>query len=175
MFNLIYLIRIVERISSNSIEWFISQPCILAMLILCILLIATGIILTKYITSRDDSPYSHEIGRSIVVTSLEDTTGKDYFSNFSILALTALAIPLSNNIFGIVLYIAIIYILGVAYVKSNQIQINFLLTLMNYKTYRCKDKKTNEMYIIIVRFRRINENDEVRFQNMSKHILWFNK
>lgn len=52
---------------------------------------------------------------------------------------------------------------------------NPILTLLNFSTYSCKDKTTNENYIFIIRNSELIENTTINFQNTNSKIIRLNK
>lgn len=172
IFNTIYLIRLSDEYVTQFYQMYSLSSISHVSMLLCGSLLIFGIITTIYIVKRDYSIKDmHDKGMTITVSNVENVTEKLYFANFSILILTAVSIPANGDIVGLMIYVIILLAIGLVYIKNNQIQINPILTLMNFKTYKCIDKESGNSYIILVRNKTILENEGIRFQNTPKHII----
>lgn len=179
LFNAIYIIKLLGEglFSTQHVNWKSWQFVIdfFTFCTACIMFIIS-IIFTILIIYRDDSIQGkNTLGNEVHVSALNDLTGENYFSNFSLLVLTGLALPVLNNIYSLVLYLFVLLALGIVYVKKGLIYMNPVMTLLDFSTYRCKDTKTEQTYIFVIRGYEIHENDTIHFQNTKRKIIRLNK
>lgn len=179
LFNAIYLIKLLEDglFDVQHVNWK-SWQFIVDFSTFCFtdIMFILSIIFTVLIVHRDDSIRSEStLGKEVHVCTLEDLTGENYFANFSLLVLTGLALPVLHHIYSLALYLFVFVALGIVYVKKGLIYMNPFLTMLNFSTYRCKNAKTEQSYIFVVRGYEIHENDTICFQNTKRKIIRLSK
>ena len=92
-----------------------------------IIAVFLGILATGFIINRDDSiSEKNTLGKTITPVDVIDMTGENYFANFSLLALTGLALPTMKGIFSLIIYLLIWITMGIVYVNKSMIYMNLL-------------------------------------------------
>lgn len=179
LFHVIYVLRILgdglfDRRGAGGEGWFFWID-IITLAVVCILIVF-GIVSVFLILERDDSVENvSTLGKEVTITELEDFTGENYFTNYSVLVLTALSLPTSGHLYGLSIYLFLLVTLGVVYIKKALIYMNPLLTLMNYSIYRCRDAKSGDLYLFVILGDTIKESETIKFQNTSSHIIRLKK
>lgn len=144
-----------------------------------ILFVIFGIVATIQILRKDDSvENSHTFGKKVKAVNVEDLTSENYFANFSLIVLTALSIPAWKGLYSILIYFAVLIMLGIVYIKKRIIYMNPILTLGNYSIYRCKnyneEQGGNRTYIFVIKGGQIKEGEEVTYKNIPDDIIRLN-
>lgn len=125
LFNLIYLIKLLnEGLFKDKFEVdFRSFSCLVDVNFITFrivsLMILLSIIFTFFIVFRDDTiKNKNSIGKKVNITSLKDLTSENYFTNYSLLVLTGLSLPVLNEFYTLILYIFVVASLGIVYIKK---------------------------------------------------------
>lgn len=179
LFNLIYLLRMMQEeilckynINWDSCTfWFNFIPFLLSG-ILCLY----GIITTIVICLKDDMVKEKNTqGRKIILKDVKDDTGTNFFSNFSLLVLTSLSLPVCSGCCGMLIYLIVITAIGLVYMDKNLIYLNPILSLMHYSLFCCRDENDKE-YFILKRGESLQSGNMLRFQqsNSKKRIFRIN-
>lgn len=179
LFNLIYFLLILSK-SNACIEGLkrVNKSFFCALLISGILFLI-GVLYTVYITKLDDTERNEAtIGKSVEVTSVLDKTSDNYFTNFSVIVLTGVALPLPTDWFLFTVYILIELAIGIVYIKKKQYFINPVLSLLSYNIYECtlKDETTKkelkESIIFITKDVEICKGSKIKYKNSNSEIIW---
>lgn len=179
LFNAVYAIKILndglfqcELVNWKSWEYIVD----FSTFIICILFLISSVVFTILIVVRDDSITEEAaLGKKVEVSELEDLTGENYFTNYSVLVLTGLSLPVLNNVYSLLLYLLIFVTMGTVYIKKGLIYMNPILTVLDFSTYRCSDAKSSSTFIFVVRNSELKNGQIVRFQNTTRRIIRLNK
>ncbi len=178
LFHVVYALRLAGDgfLAQDSVkpgEWSFWMV-IVTLAIVCGLAV-TGLVFTVLILKRDDSVKASSSGKSVTITELEDLTGENYFTNYSLLVLTGLSLPTAGHLYSLGIYLLLLVTLGLVYIKKALIYMNPVLTLMNYSIYSCKDKESGDFYVFVVQGDILKESETIRFQNMAGRIVRLKK
>lgn len=143
------------------------------------ILIIYGVVATIQILKKDDSvKNAHTIGKTVKAINVEDLTSENYFVNFSLIVLTGISIPAWDGFYSLMIYVAVLIMLGIVYIKKRIIYMNPILTLQNYSIYRCKNKNKengeNRTYIFVIRNGELKEGQEITYENIPDDIIRLN-
>lgn len=179
LFHVIYALKLVDdcflgvnpvKYGENSF-WIIVATLVIVCIMICLGLFFTYLILTK-----DDSVETpSSLGTTVTITELEDLTGENYFTNYSLLVLTGLSLPTMGQLCSLGMYLLILVTLGIVFIKKTLIYMNPVLTLVNYSIYRCKVKESGDTYIFIVRGDTLKTADTIKYDNTTRKIIRLNK
>lgn len=151
--------------------------CFTALIIF--ILIIFGVVATVQILKKDDSvKNAHAIGKTVKAINVEDLTSENYFANFSLIVLTGISIPAWDGFYSLIIYIAVLIMLGIVYIKKRIIYMNPILTLQNYSIYRCKNKNKengeSRTYIFVIKNGELKEGQEITYENIPDDIIRLN-
>ena len=143
------------------------------------ILIILGVVATVQILKKDDSvKNAHAIGKTVKAINVEDLTSENYFANFSLIVLTGISIPAWDGFYSLIIYIAVLIMLGIVYIKKRIIYMNPILTLQNYSIYRCKNKNKengeSRTYIFVIKNGELKEGQEITYENIPDDIIRLN-
>ena len=141
--NLIFFLRMIP-------EYFVhkeAKPQLLTYILcgLIGLLFLVGILSSIVLSIRVTKFSKNSLGCEYRVVELENQTGLQYFTHFSLLFLTAFSIPYTCIILDFVFIVLIHFFLGFIYIKENLYYINpilniyvglFISTILNIEDYR---------------------------------------
>lgn len=176
LFHFVYLINFLANsdILNSKFEWtqFI-------LFLICFIFIGAGVCFTVCMFCNDDAIHSEATkGNKIVVANLKDLTGENYFTNYSLLVLTGVSLPVDKGIYSIILYLLVVFSVGIVYIRQKMIYMNPILTLLKVNIYECENaesKKPDERkYMILANKFELENGDKINYQNVSKKILRFN-
>lgn len=179
LFNAVYIIKMLndglfqyELINWKSWKYIVD----FSTFGICVLFLISSVFFTIFIVMRDDSVANEAVlGKIVEVSELEDLTGENYFTNYSVLVLTGLALPVLHNVFSLLLYLLIFITMGAVYIKKGLIYMNPILTVLDFSTYRCKDAKSSNSFIFVVRNSELKNGEKVSFQNTTRRIIRLNE
>ena len=185
LFNLIYILNYcangcLDRILFHIKNWngILSFSAFMNGMAFLIPIIATflGIFATRFIINRDDSiSEQNTLGKTITPVDVVDMTGENYFANFSLLALTGLALPTMKGIFSLIIYLLIWITMGIVYINKAMIYMNPILSIKKYSIYRCKAHEDSQEYIFVVKGFVIKEKQPVNIKRNSGRIIRISK
>lgn len=179
LFNAVYIIKMLNDglFQCGFINWKSWKYIIdFSTFGICIIFLIGSVFFTFFIVMRDDSVSNEaELGKTVVVSELEDLTGENYFTNYSVLVLTGLSLPVLQNVFSLLLYLLVFITLGAVYIKKGLIYMNPILTVLDFSTYRCKDERTSNSFIFVLRNAELKNGEKVGFQNTTRQIIRLNK
>lgn len=152
LFNFIYLLRMMQEeiLCKYNIDWgsctfWFNFITFLLSAILCL----AGIVTTIEICLKDDVVKKEKTkGKEIILKDVKDYTGSNFFSNFSLLVLTSLSLPVCSGCCGMLIYLVVIVAIGLVYMDKNLIYLNPILSLMHYSLFCCRDKSDIEYFIL---------------------------
>ena len=148
LFNVIYLALMLSKgvLCPNHINWkSFTYVCDFITFCLSGCFTLIGIMVTFWICKKKDIKKNISTqGTQVCVIEMHDDTIGNFFSNFSLLVLTGLSLPVREGIFSLIIFLLIFISLGLVYTDNNLIYINPLLSLMHYNVYHCKCILTNK-------------------------------
>ena len=111
-----------------------------------------GIIASILIVAKPLKFKKNTLGIEYQIIDFKNHTGEQYFTHFSLLVLTAFAIPYTQIIFDVIFILLIHALLCFIYIRENLFYINPVLNLLKYRIYECKciNIKTNDPKTIYV-------------------------
>lgn len=179
LFNAVYVIKMLndglfqcELVNWKSWKYIVD----FSTFVVCILFLISSVVFTVLIVVRDDSITDEAtLGKKVEVSELEDLTGENYFTNYSVLVLTGLSLPVLNNVYSLLLYLLIFVTMGTVYIKKGLIYMNPILTVLDFSTYRCNDAKSSSSFVFVVRNSELKNGQIVRFQNTTRRIIRLNQ
>ena len=181
LFNLIYILNYCANVCLNRILFYVknwngmlSFSAFMNGMAFLIPIIAffLGILATGFIINRDDSiSEKNTLGKTITPVDVMDMTGENYFANFSLLALTGLALPTMKGIFSLIIYLLMWITMGIVYVNKSMIYMNTILSIKKYSIYRCRAQEDSREYLFVVKGFVINENQPVNIKRNSGRII----
>lgn len=178
LFNLIYAIKMVMDglFVASNINWKLWTYCVdFTTFCISAALFIVGCFFTIAIIKKDNSITSKNTkGREVTVSELEDLTGENYFTNYSLLVLTGLSLPTTQNVLSFLLYLLVLVTLGSVYIKKDLIYMNPAMTILNFSIYRCKDLTSKNSYVFVVKDANLEDGDIISYQNISKKIIRIN-
>ncbi len=166
--NIILLTRMLPEYLINS-EYemnLLSWVCfgLVAMLTL-IGIVASILIAIKTLKFKRNS-----LGIEYKIVDLKNHTGEQYFTHFSLLVLTAFAIPYTQILFDVIFIFLIHILLCFIYIRENLFYINPMLNLLKYRIYECKcvNVKTNDEKTIYVFAKNLSLAKDMILKSKSK-------
>ena len=175
--NLIFFLRMLPEYIINKEV----QPSLLTYILcgLIGLLFLLGILSSILLSIRATKFTEKSLGCEYRVVELENQTGLQYFTHFSLLFLTAFSIPYTCILLDFVFIILIHFFLGFIYIKENLYYINPILNIYGYRTYKCecKNVKTNKDKTIYVLARKyeIKKDLIIKIKSSKQDIIRINK
>lgn len=175
--NLIFFLRMIP-------EYFVhkeAKPLLLTYILcgLIGLLFLVGILSSIVLSIRATKFSKNSLGCEYRVVELENQTGLQYFTHFSLLFLTAFSIPYTCIILDFLFIVLIHFFLGFIYIKENLYYINPILNIYGYRTYKCEciNVKTNEEKTIYVLARKyeIKKDLIIKMKSSKQDIIRINK
>lgn len=92
--------------------------------------------------------------------------------------MTGISIPAWDGFYSLIIYIAVLIMLGIVYIKKRIIYMNPILTLQNYSIYRCKNKNKengeSSTYIFVIKNGELKEGQEITYENIPDDIIRLN-
>lgn len=148
--NIIFLIRMIPDylINSDYTMNLRSWICFgIVALLTFIGITASVLIFFKTLKFKESS-----LGIEYKIVECKNHTGEQYFTHFSLLVLTAFAVPYTDLLFDCIFICMIHLLLGFIYIRENLYYINPTLNILKYRIYECKcmslkDKKEKTLYI----------------------------
>lgn len=175
--NLIFFLRMIpEYIMDNE-----TPPSVLNYTLFGFvgLLFLVGVISSIVLSARDTKFSEQSLGYEYRVIELENQTGLQYFTHFSLLILTAFSIPYTCIVLDFVFIILIHFFLGFIYIKENLYYINPILNIYGYRTYKCECKniKTdkNKTIYVLARKYKIKKDLIIKTKSSNQDIIRINK
>lgn len=148
--NIIFAIRMIPEYiinldyNMNLVSWimfgFVSLLAIL------------GIFTSIIIAIRTTKFHEKSLGVEFKIVDFKNHTGEQYFTHFSLLVLTAFAIPYTNIIFDVSFILLVHLLLCFIYVREKLFYINPTLNILKYRIYECvceniKNKEKKNIYV----------------------------
>ncbi len=148
--NIIFLIRMFPKYILN-LEYSM-DICSWVCFGLVVALTLIGIIASILIAATPLKFKKNTHGIEFKITDFKNQTGEQYFTYFSLLVLTAFAIPYTQILFDVIFIFLIHTLLCFIYIQENLFYINPVLILLKYRIYECKciNVKTNDPKSIYV-------------------------
>ena len=146
--------------------------------ITAILLTIAGIISTIGIVVADDSDTNTvSTGKQFEILTIKDLTCENYFANFSVIVLTGIALPSRPDIWILIIYLLIEFVLGIVYIKKKIYYMNPILSVLDYSVFECtgRDYTTKAdfpgTYILWIRGKSLSEGMAVKYKNINARII----
>ncbi len=174
--NLIFLLRFIPTyiMDINYKMSIISWICFSFVALLFLL----GIIASIFIAIRTSKFSKRSLGIEYKILNYKNHTGEQYFTHFSLLVLTAFAIPYTNILFDIIFIFLIHILLCFIYIRENLYHINPTLNILRYRIYECHciSVKTQEKKMIYIFARNFNieENQIIKLKSNNSQIIRIN-
>lgn len=171
LFNLIYALRIL------GVNWKDGKPISKSeflSFVMAALLTGIGMLFTVYICTRDHSiKNKNTLGKTVEISSYKDITSDNYFSNYSLLVLTGIALPLYDNVIGLVIYLLVVLTVGTIFITQKMYYMNPVLTLLGFHVVHaeCKGTGLEEDYYFMFRRGSIHKGQKIKFSNIACRII----
>ena len=134
--NIIFLVRMIPDYLINS-EYTMSLKSWICFGIVALLtfigILASVLIAIKTLKFKENS-----LGIEYKIVEFKNYTGEQYFTHFSLLVLTAFAVPYTDLLFDCIFICIIHLLLGFIYIRENLYYINPTLNILKYRIYECK-------------------------------------
>jgi hypothetical protein len=143
------------------------------------LLFLVGVISSIVLSAKATKFSEKSLGYEYRVIELENQTGLQYFTHFSLLVLTAFSIPYTCIVLDFVFIILIHFFLGFIYIKEHLYYINPILNIYGYRIYKCECKniKTdkNKTIYVLARKYEIKKDLIIKTKSSKQDIIRVNK
>ena len=172
--NIIFMVRFLYEYWTDKSAWtWISFSILLV-------LIGVGLIGYCFITKEDIEPSKHHTGEIYEVIKIEDMTGEQYLTQYSLFVLTAFAIPLQFPVIDVMMILFVELTLLVVYVANSLYYINPVLSLMQYKIFKveCKriDRNKDEiMYVFAYDDSFISQQNQFNIKHTDNNVILIKK
>ena len=134
--NIIFLARMIPDYLINS-DYTMSLKSWICFGIVA-LLTFIGILASILITIKTLKFKENSLGIEFKIVESKNHTGEQYFTHFSLLVLTAFAVPYTDLLFDCIFICMIHLFLGFIYIRENLYYINPTLNILKYRIYECK-------------------------------------
>ena len=172
LFNFIYALKLF---GTNFHDGKKICYCHLIAFIIAGILCIIGVVSTIITITKDHSiKQRNTLGKNVTVVKCENITGDNFFSKYSILVLTGNSLPVYENFVCIVVYLVVLFTLGIVYSTQKMYFMNPCLGIMNYNIVKatCKTKnEKNENFYFIHKTGNISEGMKISFLNIPNHII----
>ena len=140
--------------------------------------ILIGIVYTIVLFLKNDDKHGDETGKEYRVYEVKNETERTYLGKFSLLILTSLSLPTSNNIWSLIIYFAVQILLMFIFIYGNLIYVNPILTMAKYKVYRCscilQDNKggiKEPDELVIISYRQLKKDCIFNIRNTNNKLI----
>lgn len=137
-FNVICLLSCIskwEETNANLVFSEISQTVFFWVVVSSII---SGVVSTViFLSINDIEKCTASTGRTLKINSLEDKTGENYFANYSLIVLTGISLPSLYDWLSLAVYLIVVFMLGIVYIKKMMYYMNPVITLFGYNFYKC--------------------------------------
>ena len=184
MFNALHLLNMGNNQAFYAWFWKCNAFCLNNTKAIIIgLEILFGILFTvRILAKNDDKLKNKQTGKKLNIIDIKDDTESTYLGKYSLLILTSLSLPTTNNIYSFLIYFIVQITLGVIFIYKNLIYINPILTILQYNIYRCNceekgsvyDKNKSKNHIILSKSK-LTVGSEVTIRNTNNTLLKLGK
>lgn len=178
-FNMIYALSIIaDGKAFKKCNGHYRVAGITTLVIVCIFVLLGLCFTLRILRLNDAKNNTVSTGKHFKVLSVKNLTGKNYFSNFSVIVLTGIALPSNPNWCVLAIFLLIEFTLGIVYIKQNMFYMNPVLSLLNYNIFECtgEDAVTGEkykgVYYFVTKELKITQGEVIKYKNINSHIIW---
>ena len=181
LFNMIYALSIIA--DGKVLKKYCGHykvAGITTLIIVCICFLLEVCFTLRILRLNDVENNIVSTGKQFKVLSVKNLTGENYFSNFSVIVLTGIALPSNPNWWVLAIFLLIEVTLGIVYIKQNMFYMNPVLSLLNYNIFECtgEDAVTGEKYkdvcYFVTKELEIVQEEVIKYKNINSHIIRIN-
>lgn len=173
LFNVIFLIKLFL-----DYEGVLNSTAGTVLVLMMSFCISIGLFFTGIICISDHSERNEAtLGKEFKVVSIQDLTGESYFANFSLIVLTGLSLPTKPCWESISILVLVEIALAIVYINNGMYYMNPVLSLLDYKLYKCRGKNPNTNkeysgdYFFLIKGRKVSNGDLLVYKNISSRIV----
>lgn len=178
-FNMIYALSIIaDGKEFKKCNGHYRVAGITTLVIVCIFVLLGLCFTLRILRLNDAKNNTVSTGKQFKVLSVKNLTGENYFSNFTVIVLTGIALPSNPNWCVLAIFLLIEFTLGIVYIKQNMFYMNPVLPLLNYNIFECtgEDAVTGEkykgVYYFVTKELKITQGEVIKYKNINSHIIW---